>query len=147
MSGSSTLDPDNFPQAPDRTLGKGHGTDALGPSDNSDSGSDVMGGPGFARSEEGDPLLDVDTGAIEDRASGHDRAGAGLDMGDAYLESDSDSGGTGERAGAGRDSAVRDGFDIDTDSIESIEDVPLTDEDIAFLASSPPSPPPPRRAR
>ncbi|MBC7455651.1 MAG: hypothetical protein H7335_18555 [Massilia sp.] len=144
MSGSSTLDPDNFPQPPDRTLGKGHGTDALGPSDNSDSGSDVMGGPGFAHSEEDDPPLDVDTGAIEDRASGHDRAGAGFDMGDAYVESDSDSGGTGERAGAGRDSAVRDGADIDTDTIESIEDVPLTDDDIAFLASSPPTTP--RRA-
>ena len=144
MSGSSTLDPDNFPQPPDRSLGKGHGTDALGPSDNSDSGSDVMGGPGFSYSGEGDPPLDVDRGAIEDRASGHDSASAGPDMGDAYLESDSDSGGTGERADAGRDSAVRDGFDIDTDTIESIEDVPLTDDDIAFLASSPP---PPQRAR
>src|SRR3569833_2700842 len=39
----STLDPDNFPES-DRQLGKGHDTDALGPSDISDSGSDVQGG-------------------------------------------------------------------------------------------------------
>lgn len=41
----STLDPDNIPVGSDRTLGSGHGTRALGPSDNSDSGSDVVGGP------------------------------------------------------------------------------------------------------
>ena len=33
-------------EAPAQT-GKGHGTDALGPSDSSDSGSDVVGGPGL----------------------------------------------------------------------------------------------------
>ena len=44
MTGTSTLDPDNFPEAPDRSLGKGHGVDSLGPSDISDSGSDVVGG-------------------------------------------------------------------------------------------------------
>ena len=48
MTGTSTLDPDNFPEAPDRSLGKGHGVDSLGPSDISDTGSDVVGGPGFA---------------------------------------------------------------------------------------------------
>ena len=26
MTGTSTLDPDNFPERPDRSLGKGHGT-------------------------------------------------------------------------------------------------------------------------
>lgn len=41
----STLDPDNIPVGTDRTLGRGHGTRALGPSDNSDSGSDVAGDP------------------------------------------------------------------------------------------------------
>lgn len=40
----STLDPDNIPVGADRVLGSGHGTRALGPSDNSDSGSDVVGG-------------------------------------------------------------------------------------------------------
>ncbi|WP_229223602.1 hypothetical protein [Duganella sp. sic0402] len=42
----STLDPDNLPAGADRTLGRGHGTRALGPSDNSDSGSDMVGQPG-----------------------------------------------------------------------------------------------------
>jgi len=44
----STLDPDNIPAGADRTLGRGHGTRALGPSDNSDSGSDVVGEPTWA---------------------------------------------------------------------------------------------------
>ncbi|WP_229262266.1 hypothetical protein [Duganella guangzhouensis] len=51
----STLDPDNLPAGADRTLGRGHGTRALGPSDNSDSGSDVIGEP--------DSELDSDTDA------------------------------------------------------------------------------------
>ena len=50
MAGNSTLDPDNFPEAPDRTLGVGHGTGALGPSDSSDSGSDLVGASGMALS-------------------------------------------------------------------------------------------------
>ena len=51
----STLDPDNIPVGTDRILGRGHGTRALGPSDNSDSGSDVAGDP--------DISLDSDTDA------------------------------------------------------------------------------------
>ncbi len=51
----STLDPDNIPVGTDRTLGRGHGTRALGPSDNSDSGSDVPGEPDIG--------LDSDTDA------------------------------------------------------------------------------------
>ena len=96
MSGNSTLDPDNFPTAPDRVLGRGHGTGALGPSDTSDSGSDVQGGS------------------------------AGRDVGDANLDSDSDAGGTGERATAGRDTTAADGADIDVDHIETI---PLVTDD------------------
>ena len=41
---------------------KGHGTDALGPSDLSDSGSDTVGGPGLA----GDLGIGLDTGTNED---------------------------------------------------------------------------------
>jgi hypothetical protein len=137
MSGGSTLDPDNFPEN-DRSLGKGHGTNALGPSDNSDSGSDVVGGPGFALGVDIDRSPDLDRGTSEDSELGHATDSAGPDMGDADLNSDSDSSGTGERASAGRDSSVRDGADIDTDSIQSFPDVPLTDEDIDFLESSPP---------
>lgn len=43
---ASSLDPDNLPATPDRVLGSGHGKGALGPSDNSDSGSDMQGIPG-----------------------------------------------------------------------------------------------------
>jgi hypothetical protein len=89
----STLDPDNIPAGNDRSLGKGHGTGALGPSDTSDSGSDVQGG-----------------------APGHR---AGPELGDPELESDSDSGGTGERGEVGFDT-VQSGADIDTDHTETI---------------------------
>lgn len=75
-------------------LGKGHGTRALGPSDSSDSGSDVVGGPGLSDAEP----LPLDTGTNEDAALG---AGAGRDLGDADL--DSDAAGTGERGAAERD--------------------------------------------
>jgi hypothetical protein len=62
----------------------GRDTASLGPSDSSDSGSDLQGAP---------------------------------DVEDANLDSDSDSGGTGERASAERDTVV-DGADIGTDHIE-----------------------------
>lgn len=60
MSGTSTLDPDNMPVQPDREVSKGHGTGALGPSDSSDSGSDLQGArpPG-----PGDTELDSDSDA------------------------------------------------------------------------------------
>lgn len=134
MTGNSTLDPDNFPDAPDRTLGTGHGTGALGPSDSSDSGSDVVGASGLA-GEEG---LDLGSGTTSDLEAGSAGGTAGPDVGDANLDSDSDSGGTGERATAGRDTVVRDGADIDVDHIEAIPDVPLDDEDVEFLNTAPP---------
>lgn len=140
MSGSSTLDPDNFPEAPDRILGKGHGTDALGPSDNSDSGSDVTGGPGFAVGVDEDLIPDLDRGTNADYPLGHGRDTAGADMGDADLDSDTDAGGTGERAAAGRE-ATRDGADIGTDSIQSFDDVPLSEDDLDFMDSKPPTGP------
>lgn len=138
MTGASTLDPDNFPERSDRSLGKGHGTDALGPSDLSDTGSDVVGGPGFAANLDDDQLVHLDRGTNEDEES---FAGdtAGPDVGDADFSGDSDVGGTGERASAGRDTVVRDGVDIDTDRIESIPDLPLTEEDTDFLGSQPPA--------
>ncbi|MDB5747779.1 MAG: hypothetical protein JWP72_2627 [Massilia sp.] len=143
MTGASTLDPDNFPERPDRSLGKGHGTDALGPSDLSDTGSDVMGGPGFASNLDDDQLVHLDRGTNEEEES---YAGdtAGPDVGDADFSSDSDVGGTGERAAAGRDTVAKDGADIDTDRIESIPDLPLTEEDTDFLASQPPGSEPSR---
>ena len=136
MAGNSTLDPDNFPDAPDRVTGKGHGTGALGPSDSSDSGSDVSGGPGLAI--DADAALPLDTGTTSDLEAGSAGGTAGPDVGDADLDSDSDAGGTGERAAAGRDTVVRDGADIDVDHIETAPDVPLNEDDLEFLASQPP---------
>jgi hypothetical protein len=143
MTGASTLDPDNFPGAPDRSLGKGHGVDSLGPSDVTDSGSDVVGGPGFAANLDDDQTLNLDTGTNEDPEASYAHDSAGADMGDPDMESDSDFGGTGERAAAGRDLVGRDGQDIGTDHIESIPDLPLTDEDVDFLGSEPPRGPAP----
>ena len=106
------------------------GTAELGPSDTSDSGSDIEGSNGMAGEELNglDRFSDVDTGRGE---------GAGADIGDANLDSDSDSGGTGERAGAGRDSSMRDGADISTDSVFSLDDpdtVSLDDPDQTDIA-------------
>lgn len=122
MSGTSTLDPDNFPAAPDRSLGRGHGTGALGPSDSSDSGSDVQGGSGLAQQVD----TGLQQGTNEDTEMGTARGTAGPDLGDADLDSDTDASGTGERAAAGRDSVVRDGADIGVDHIETI---PATEDD------------------
>jgi hypothetical protein len=138
MTGISTLDPDNFPESPDRSLGKGHGIDSLGPSDTSDTGSDVVGGPGFSTNLDDDQVLHLDEGTTSDMEMSHAGDTAGPDVGDANFSSDSDVGGTGERASAGRDTVVKDGADIDTDRIESIPDLPLTEEDTNLLASRPP---------
>lgn len=106
-STTSSLNPELVPVA-DREIGKGHGTDALGPSDTSDSGSDVHGGIGLSH----EIVLPLDTGT------------AGPDVGDANLDSDSDAEGTGERATAGRDTVIKDGRDIDADRIERLGQVP-----------------------
>src|SRR3954470_15967066 len=69
----------------DRVTGKGHGTEALGPSDTSDSASDIGGAPGLL---EGDVIgLDRGTNEDPDTRPGHT---AGADIGDAALDGDSD---------------------------------------------------------
>lgn len=60
----STLDPDYPAGSPDRSLGRGHGFDALGPSDRSDTGSDVQ-GAGLSD----DVGLEMDEGSASDRDS------------------------------------------------------------------------------
>lgn len=90
---------------------KGHGTRALGPSDSSDSGSDLQ-GPGIY--ERDSDVLGLDSGTNEDAGHG---TGAGRDVGDANLDSDSDASGTGERASAGRDTDVEAGSDIAPDRL------------------------------
>jgi hypothetical protein len=78
MAHSPLLGGDPAPRVPG-----GRSTDVLGPSDTSDSGSDVI----------------------------------GADLGDADLDADSDAGGTGERAEAGRDTLRREAPDISTDQV------------------------------
>jgi len=98
MAASSLEHSDETPP----TVSKGHGTRALGPSDSSDSGSDIVGGPGLNRD---DGLLQP-PGTTSDPDIDGARATAGPDIGDPNLDSDSDRFGTGERAAAGRDSTL-----------------------------------------
>jgi hypothetical protein len=114
------LHPDNIPAGRDRSLGKGHGTESLGPSDSSDSGSDLKGAPGLAQQVDGFGLEHGPVNDLEESFAGNT---AGPDVGDANLDSDTDRGGTGERASSARDTVVPDGIDIDTDRIESIPDL------------------------
>ena len=113
------LHPDNFPAGRDRSLGRGHGTDALGPSDSSDSGSDLKGAPGLARQVDG---FGLDKGPMNDVEDSFADNTAGPDVGDANLDSDSDRSGTGERASVGRDAVGGDGGDIGVDRIETMPD-------------------------
>ena len=115
---SSSLHPDNFPAGRDRSVLKGHGTSALGPSDSSDSGSDLYGAPGLASQVDGFGLDHPGTTSDPEESFADNTAGP--DVGDSNLDSDSDRFGTGERAAASRDVVGEDGSDIDTDHIEHL---------------------------
>lgn len=121
MATSNILHTGEAPPVVDR----GHGTEALGPSDSSDSGSDLIGADGLA--EEGS-ILD-DPGTTSDAEAGHAGGTAGPDVGDANLDSDSDAGGTGERAAAGRDTTAADGADIGTDRVVTAGEIGVTEAD------------------
>lgn len=112
---SSTLDPDYIPE-PDRQLGKGHGTNSLGPSDISDSGSDQQGG--LRAIEEN--TLGLDLGTNEDPTT-HNI--------EPSHESD-DSGHTGETMTAGREPDIRLGSDINVDRIDDLPLEDLPEEDL-----------------
>jgi hypothetical protein len=150
MASSSTLDPDNFPGGgkPPKTP-KGHDTRSLGPSDSSDSGSD-MAGPGLID----DDVLNLDRGTNEDTEAGRDDiADAGASVGDLGMDGNSDRSGTGERMAAGKEPAVRVDGDYGTDRIVGAEEAGLgggldqaeeaqlgiTDEEIARIAPHQPS--------
>jgi len=105
---ASTLDVD---ESTPPVTHKGHGTDALGPSDSSDSGSDLQ-GPGLYEIDA--DVTGLDRGTNEDMPHA---GGAGRDLGDANLDSDTDAGGTGERAAAGRDIDDEPGSDIAPDRL------------------------------
>ena len=119
-------------------VGKGHGTGALGPSDSSDSGSDIVGNRGLNH-DDGLPFARGTTSDPDEDPRG---ATAGPDIGDADLDSDSDRNGTGERASAGRDSvrAVDQVLSDDASALESddqpeqelaaVEDLAVDDDDL-----------------
>ena len=120
-------------------LTKGHGTAALGPSDSSDSGSDIAGNRGLNH-DDGLPFARGTTSDPDEDGAG---ANAGADIGDADLDSDSDRNGTGERGAAGRDSATPvdqalsevDAGDIESDDqpeeeFEALEDREAANEDL-----------------
>jgi len=113
---SSSLDPENLIRGRrDRSLGRGHGTRALGPSDTSDSGSDMVGAPGFVSRVK----RTLKSGTLSDPEKSAASNTTGSDAGDVNLDSDTDSSGTGERATASGDVFIVDGADIDADRIES----------------------------
>lgn len=100
---------------------KGHGTGALGPSDSTDSGSDIVGGPGLNH----DDGLPFQRGTTSDPDIDPRGATAGPDIGDANLDSDSDRYGTGERGAVGRDSteAVDETLtEHEADGVESVDE-------------------------
>lgn len=101
---------------------KGKGVASLGPSDSSDSGSDIVGGPGVGQADEFIPL---DAGTTSDPDVGSAHAGsAAADVGDENLSSDSDASGTGERAAAGKDIATnRDRLPDHIEQVKQADDV------------------------
>jgi hypothetical protein len=103
MAHSSLLGIDEVPETP-----PGRDTEALGPSDTSDSGSDVA---GLADLDDGDPGLPVDVATDVDS----ERPDTSFEtIGDG---SDTDSAGTGERRSAGGDGGLREGADIAPDRV------------------------------
>lgn len=122
MAGSSTLDPDNFPvTGKGRKVPKGHDTRSLGPSDSSDTGSD-MAGPGLIE----DDMLHLDRGTNQDTEAGeHNVADAGPSVGDLNMDDNTDRVGTGEHLTAGKDPQVRINADRDADRIVGTEEAGL----------------------
>lgn len=119
MGRSSILGADRAP-----TQAAGRDTDALGPSDTSDSGSDIQGEPFLYESSPEDERLGA---ARTDHSS------------------DSDAAGTGERHSALPDEDVRDGADILPDRIGRFsgsgsdeDDLSLDDETLAELEAEEP---------
>ncbi|MFT4432299.1 chemotaxis protein [Caballeronia sp. 15715] len=112
MMSGSTLDPDEEGGV---EVGKGHGTGALGPSDSSDSGSDVQGEKRYP-------------GDIEDELDAH-----AVGQSAAELNSDTDRYGTGEMASADGDNNLQADSDILPDGVE--DETRAIDDETADPAS------------
>jgi len=121
MAGSSTLDPDNIPGRGRPHTQKGHDVASLGPSDTSDSGSDMK-GPGLVE----DDALHLDRGTNEDPEDGTlGKIEAGQAIGDRDMDDTSDSSGTGEHLTAGKDPRIRPNEDRDVDRVVGADEAGL----------------------
>ena len=121
MGNRHTLDPDRSASGTRPARGKAHDLRSLGPSDSSDSGSDLS-GPGLID----DDLLGLDRGTTEDSEGGHlasDDPGASL--GDLGADDTSDRSGTGEHLTAGKEPDIRIANDIAPDRIVEAKDAGL----------------------
>ncbi len=106
----------------DQAIGEftGHDTASLGPSDTSDTGSDIV---GIDDVEDDDAMVPLDV------ALDADRPHVGYADDERFrIDGGSDLGGTGERRSAGSDSGIADGADIAPDRIVSHPDAGLDDE-------------------
>ena len=120
MAGS-TLDPDNIPGRPRPKTQKGHDVKSLGPSDTSDSGSD-MAGPGLLD----DDVLPLDRGTNEDPEAGKvGKIEAGASVGDREMDDTSDKAGTGEHFTAGKEPRVHANQDRGTDRVVNADEAGL----------------------
>jgi len=115
------LDPDQLSADAQRGGFTGHDARSIGPSDSSDSGSDLI-GPGMID----DDMLNLDRGTNEDSEAGH-WAGSdpGAGIGDLGADSNSDRYGTGEHMTAGKEPDIRIGGDIAPDRIVTAEEAGL----------------------
>jgi hypothetical protein len=120
---SSTLDPTNTPE-PDRQLGKGHGTNTLGPSDTTDSGSDVQ--PGLHAVDEPGMGMGLERGTHEDSDVHNIGPSVGTD----------DSTRTGNSSTAGRNADVDLDQDINVDRIDDLSVENKTVEEAEQLSRS-----------
>src|SRR3954466_15424614 len=112
MAGT-TLDPDNIPGRPRPKTVKGTDVKSLGPSDTSDSGSDMAGPrPGGA---DAPPLPPGTNDDMEGGTVGKIEAGAGV--GDREMDDTSDASGTGEHLTAGVEPRIRANQDRDFDRV------------------------------
>jgi hypothetical protein len=117
----TTLTPDNIPPRRPTSVPPGHDVKSLGPSDSSDSGSD-MAGPGLIDAD----MLNLDRGTVEDMEAGDDDiADAGRSVGDLGMDEDSDRSGTGTRMSADLEPRGGESAEIGPDRIVGAEEAGL----------------------
>jgi hypothetical protein len=121
MPNRNARDPDKVSARARERGFKGHDTRALGPSDSSDTGADLI-GPGLLD----DDVLGLDRGTNADPEGGHLRGSdPGASIGDLHADESSDRHGTGTHMTAGREPEIRIGGDIAPDRIVGPEEAGL----------------------